>query len=131
MNSLGGRTVWKNTIYLEVFPKKGWEREFAKTMIHELTHVVTGYYFGGKYSFGECFVHEGLAENFREFILGGKESWTRALSKPEAMRILSKLKPEINKEPSMKRYSEIFFGTGKYPNWAGYGKAIQRAKRKK
>ena len=120
MNGLGGRTVWKNTICLEIFPKKGWEKEFVNTMIHELTHVATGYYFGGKYSFGECFVHEGLAENFREFVLGGKEPWTKAMSETKAMSTFFELKREIRKKPSMRKYSEIFFGTGKYPNWTGY-----------
>ena len=117
MGGITGRTVWKDTIYIEVFAFENWKEKFSNVMIHELTHLITGYY--GQFTIGESLIHEGLAENFRESLLGGSEPWTKAISKIEVLKILKEIKSSM-KIKDFNVYKEIFFGAGKYPNWSGY-----------
>ena len=120
MGGSSGSTIWKDTVYVYIFPEGKWEESLQSTVIHELTHIITGYHYGNDFPLGECLIHEGLAENFRGSILGGSEPWTRAISKKKSQEILSKLKSSLDIKPSRKKYSDLFFGTGNYPHWAGY-----------
>lgn len=123
INKMGGSTgitTNKNTIYLEIFPTKNWKKEFESTIIHEMVHVIMKYEYNRKNSVGEALIHDGMAENFRESLLGGREPFTKAISKKKAIEIFEELKPILSKEDTDELHAEIFFGAGKYPLWSGY-----------
>ena len=44
---------------------------------------------------------------------------SKAISKEESRKLFIEIKP-ILKENDFDKYSEVFFGTGEYPLWAGY-----------
>ena len=121
MNGLGGFCFSKNVI-LVFFNRNGknWEEYLKATIYHEFAHSVSNFYKGGEFSIGEGLIFEGLAEHFREKILGGESaSYSKALSIDEIKKYFNKLKPKLN-SMDLDLYMEVFYGTGKYPNWAGY-----------
>jgi uncharacterized protein YjaZ len=129
MSGVSGMTINKDTIYLEIYPAKTWKKELANTTIHEITHLITGYHFNKPCLVGEALIHEGIAENFRESLLGGKEPFVEALSKEKAMKIFKEIKSLLNKRDTENIHNKIFFGTGKYPNWTGYSIGYYLVKR--
>jgi len=121
MNGLGGFCSSKNVI-LVFFNKNGknWERYLKETICHEFAHSVSNFYKGGEFSVGGGLIFEGLAEHFRENILGGESApYSKALSADEIKKYLNELKPKLN-SMDLDFYMEVFYGTGKYPNWTGY-----------
>jgi len=121
MNGLGGFCSSKNVI-LVFFNKNGknWEEYLKGTIYHEFAHSVSDFYKGGEFSVGEGLIFEGLAEHFREKILGGKSApYSKALSIDEIKKYFNELKPKLN-SMDWDFYMEVFYGTGKYPNWTGY-----------
>ncbi len=119
MNGISGRLIWENIIYINIFPKKNWEKFFKSSLAHEIAHVLQKNY-SYNMNIGEALVLEGMAEHFQENFLGKvKNPWTKVLSKKEAIRLFKKIKP-ILKKRDLNSYNEVFYGTGKYPLWAGY-----------
>ncbi len=118
MNGSSGRWIWNNIIYIDIFPTQNWEDYFKSTVIHETAHALSTYY-SDDISIGEELIFEGLAEHFQENFVGIKNPWTKALSREKIPEILKEIKPKLNKK-DYELYSELFFGTGKYPLWAGY-----------
>ncbi len=71
-------------------------------------------------SIGEGMIFEGLAEHFRETMIGGSQApWLDKISEEQARKLFNEIKSEINNK-STDFYNEVFFGTGRYPQWAGY-----------
>ena len=50
---------------------------------------------------------------------GKKSLWVTTISKKESFEILKDIKGLLDKN-DFKNYNEIFYGSGKYPLWAGY-----------
>ena len=120
MGGVNGFSSWDNTILIFINFVKGWEESLKETIVHELAHAISPFYKGGDFTIGEGLILEGLAEHFKDFIIKARRSsWTKAISKAEAEKILKEIKATLN-EKDFDKYSEIFYGTGKYPNWAGY-----------
>ena len=123
ISKLGGVTgycIWKNVVYLDVFPNENWQENFKKTLLHEISHSISNYYNMFNLSLGEGLVFDGLAENFVEKILGEPDKkLTNVLSKKEAIKIFNEIKIDLG-EKDFDKYGELFYGTGKYPLWTGY-----------
>jgi len=120
MGGSGGVLIWKNIIYIDVFPKKGWEKSFKNSITHEVAHALSPFFDVNKMSIGEGLVFDGIAENFKEkFIDRKKSNWVSVLSEEDSKKLLEEIKPKLN-EKDYELYNELFFGTGKYPLWAGY-----------
>ncbi len=119
MDGVNGDVPWYNTISISIFPTKKWKKAVKETITHELAHALSPYYPKDN-SLGSMFVFDGIAEHFREYFVGGKRAlWTKAFAKKKAIKLFKKLKSKLNSKND-KLYREIFYGTGKYPLWAGY-----------
>jgi uncharacterized protein YjaZ len=119
MKGVSGYHSWNNTFLIFINFIDGWEKKLEETIVHELAHALSPFA-KSEAPIGDWLILEGLAENFKDFILPGNQSdWTRAVSEKEAFRIFDEIK-NILEENDFNKYSEIFFGTGKYPLWAGY-----------
>lgn len=119
MGGVSGRFISGGVIYIDIFPKTGWQRNFKGTLLHEVAHSLTkGYSYD--MSIAEGIVFDGIAENFQEtFLKEGKNPWVAVLSRDEALKLFEEIRPMIaSKDLSL--YQEVFFGAGKYPLWAGY-----------
>ena len=119
MNGVSGFCPWDNTNLIFInFTNQG-DKYLKETIVHELAHALSPYREADA-PIGHWLILEGLAENFKDFIFPGSQSdWTKAISEIESQKILTEINPLI-KENNFEKYSEIFFGTGKYPLWAGY-----------
>jgi len=120
MGGVNGFCVSQNVMFIGLFPTKGWGEDLMKTIAHELAHALSPSYDMEKMTLGEGLIFEGVAEHFREKFIGGKQSsWSSAISRNEAREIFNQLKKELD-HGEIKLYTEVFYGTGKYPLWSGY-----------
>lgn len=120
MRGTNGFSTWDKTILVFVNFVDGWKESLKETIVHELAHAVSPFYKGGDFSLGHGLILDGIAEHFRDFVTQGEMSpWTKAISKEESMRIFDELKNKLNKK-DWNFYTEVFYGTGKYPLWTGY-----------
>lgn len=119
MGGIAGFTSYERTILLFVHKTIRWEQVVKETVGHELAHALTPKYYK-RSVIQDRLVFEGLAEHFREQFIGGKRSMlTTAISKREAKAILVQIKRDLQRS-DYKLYCKLFYGTGKYPRWAGY-----------
>ena len=120
MNGVTGYCSKEKVILIFINFAGDWKKQLNSTILHELAHSVSKYYQGGLISIGEAMIFDGLAEHYRENILNdGKSPLATALTRIEADKIFEELRYKLNSE-TLKDYTDIFFGTGKYPNWTGY-----------
>ena len=118
MDGVSGYTIYKNTIAIYINTNKNYKKALKETLVHEMAHVISDYY--NKNTLKDALINEGLAEHFREYLIGGgKAKWVKSISKKEALLIFKKIKPYLNKSND-KLYRELFLGGGRYPLWAGY-----------
>jgi len=110
-----GYTPWKNTIHLYVNYLDS--KKLGFTLIHELAHALSPYP-TSENTIGAILLYEGLAEKFRERLLGGQRSpWTEVLSQEDIKKILPKINlGEINPDT----YAKLFFGSEEHLMWSGY-----------
>lgn len=121
MNGSTGYTPHKNTIHVYVYPERvqGWQQEIANTIAHEYTHSVVMNHHKWQ-TLLDSLVYEGLAEHFRERVIGGKRAlWTNAINKKQVQKYWRELKPQINSK-DYKLYHKVFFEGKSYPKWTGY-----------
>ncbi|MBI3190400.1 hypothetical protein HYZ41_01710 [archaeon] len=119
MNGVGGFSFWKNTIILTVYPSSNWKRTLKETVCHEMAHALSLNYVERK-TLLDGLVFEGVAEHFREYVAGGKRApWSGSLSRKQALEIFTDIKGKM-KSTKYSTYSDVFYGAGKYPLWAGY-----------
>lgn len=136
MKGVSGMRIWKDTIYLDLFPNRNWKEAFGNSLVHEIAHIISPYYDTNNMSIGEGMVLDGIAEHFRDKILGCEKSqWVKALSKNKIEMLLKELKTNLDSK-DQKLYSDVFYGTGEYPLWTGYsmgyyliGKYIDKEKK--
>ncbi|MBU1198403.1 MAG: DUF2268 domain-containing protein [Nanoarchaeota archaeon] len=120
MNGIAGFSNMKNLIILNIHPTKGWQKALRETFIHEIAHVLTPKYHSKIITLRDYLVFDGLAEHFREHFLGGRKAvWVKSISEKQAILIFNKIKKYLDSK-SDDLYRKLFFGTGKYPLWAGY-----------
>ncbi len=119
MDGIAGDTVWKNTILLFIHPDADWERKFSETLVHEVAHAYSLNYLERK-SLLDYIVFEGLAEHFREHLIGGEMSyWAKTLEKSESLILFDKLKSKLMTD-DFKIRKDVFYAGKTYPLWAGY-----------
>ncbi|MFC1682115.1 DUF2268 domain-containing putative Zn-dependent protease [Nanoarchaeota archaeon] len=120
MEGVGGFSTWDNTILVFINFKDNWKVSLKETIVHELAHALSPFYKGGDFSIGYGLVLDGIAEHFKDFILPERRSpWTQAISEENAWKIFLEIK-DILELKNFDKYNELFYGTGKYPMWAGY-----------
>lgn len=120
LSGVTGYCIFKNVIYIYVYPDKNWKDYFGKTLVHEVAHSVSDYYSSFDNSLGEMIVFDGLAENFVENVFGEpNKDVVNILSKQESLELFEKIKGDLDSKEE-KKYHELFFGSGKYPIWTGY-----------
>jgi uncharacterized protein YjaZ len=123
LNEIGGCAGFcpaKNTIVILINFVNGWETPLKEALVHELAHAISNYYNELNNSLSESLVLDGIAEHFREAVIGGERApWTLALTKKEAFDLLCKIE-NILKIRDSNIWQDLFFGGNKYPKWAGY-----------
>jgi uncharacterized protein YjaZ len=115
-----GYTPYTDTIHLYINLDRYSDKSLVETLSHEFHHAVfmRSHEYSSKLI--ESMVFEGLADNFRESVIGGEPSpWSIALSEEEARQELRKLGPLLEDE-SFDLYEKVFFGSDEYVRWTGY-----------
>jgi uncharacterized protein YjaZ len=110
------------TIHLFININNYKKDSLQQTLAHEWNHLVFyRYHPERKYTLYTYIVMEGLAEVFREEVMGGRISpWVSALTKKEARKKLKSFSLKLLSQKGMKIYREVFFGSKKYKRWTGY-----------
>lgn len=119
MGGVGADTLQENQITLYINPTKGWKKELVNSIAHEYSHLAV--LDVRKWSTVlDSLIIEGIAENFREEVMGGKRApWTKALTKKESKDLLKKLRSKL-KLKAEKLHHYLFFGSKEYKMWSGY-----------
>jgi uncharacterized protein YjaZ len=127
VDSLGGScgyVAYNDTIWLYINPNAS-SQSIQETICHEYHHIkrreiYTEEELNEKITLKECFVTEGLAEHFKEKILGIKQaSYTNVLSEEEIKELLKNLKNKLDSRDSS-LIDGILFGNDQYKNSTGY-----------
>ena len=120
MGGVNGFSSWHGTLWIFVNFVRGWEDSLKETIVHELAHAVSPFYKGGDFVIGYGLILDGIAEHFKDYIIPNKRSsWTQAISEKKAWEMFRELKDSLTIK-DFDKYNELFYGTGKYPLWAGY-----------
>lgn len=120
MGGITGYCFANNFIFIFMNPKENWKKELIETIAHEFAHSVSPYYPQEEVTLRTCLISEGLAEHFREFVFGGNIApYSKAISEKKIKKYLEELE-KFFESTDENLYSDVFFGTGKYPMWAGY-----------
>lgn len=126
LNGVNAFPTEGNILYLFIDTSHpDWASSLVETIPHEYAHLI----YTSKFEWNSIldgFVNEGLAEKFREMLVGGKIApWANALTKEEALKELSAI--PLNEilnlridDSNVDLYIAHFFGTGELPNWYGY-----------
>jgi len=105
---------------------KGWKTALKECVCHEFNHIVYNKYHRRE-TLLDNIIYEGLAEPFREHVVGGKQApWSKALTLRECKRIFSRIEKLLSSK-SPKVYRSVFFDfeDEKYPLWSGYSIGYQ------
>ncbi len=126
LDGVNGFTVeGRNVLYLLIdITHPNWRKSLQETVPHEYAHM----FYTAKFSWNSILdgiVNEGLAEHFREYVIGGDQApWSVALKKDEAIKILNELPEsrlnELIDDSNVDLYISYFFGTKNLPEWYGY-----------
>ena len=119
LDGINGLSPWKHTILLFINIHDGYEHVLKNVVVHEYCHTKTHEYQEWK-SLQDSIVFEGLAENFREYLLkNGREKWTTVFNEDESKLIFAKIKSLLNNADN-ETYRKIFFDDKDYKLWTGY-----------
>lgn len=124
LKGVNGFTVYLGTMHLYISDDKFSVKELKATIVHELNHVIAYHHhntIATERTLLESMVLEGMADVFRESIIGGEVSaWSSALNEQECHNYLESLKYSLDSK-DYRLYNEVFFGAeGKYKKWTGY-----------
>ena len=125
MSGVSGYTSNSRNVLIFISPQKDLQTALENTLAHEFAHSIAFKYHKWQ-SLLDCLIFEGLADNFRESVMGGKPApWSIALSQTNARKTFIKLKKFLNSK-NENLYSQVFLGySNKYPLWSGYAIGYQ------
>lgn len=113
--------VHDSVMHLFISPTLFTKRSLLETVVHEYNHLA--YYARhqkSSYTLLEKMLMEGLAEKFREHVVGGEvASWSVALSPIQVKAKLTQLDSRLTSK-SRKLADEILFGSDSHQRWTGY-----------
>lgn len=119
LGGVSGFSIWKNTISIGIYPTENWEVTLREIVCHELAHALE-LNFNERTTIGDNLVFEGVAEHFRENFIGGKKAdWVESISRDTALEIFNETKSKLD-TINEKLNTELFYGSERYPLWAGY-----------
>lgn len=114
---INGYTPFEHSFVLFI-AQKFTEKSLIETVAHEFNHAIFFANHSSPQTLLDSFVSEGLAENFREEVVGGEvASWSKALNDAECQAAFLLLKDSLAREDM---YEEVFWGSGKFKKWTGY-----------
>lgn len=120
MNGSSGFCTNKNCILILLNLENLNKIELINTFVHELAHALNNYYDMGNMSVGDGIVFDGIAENFREFVVDKKKSKIVSnVDERDVKKFIEKIKPILDSK-KFNDYRDVFFGSGNYPLWLGY-----------
>ena len=130
MGGVGGYALEEKVITISINPIKGWEKELEKCIAHEDSHLYVSNNNQWK-TILDSLISEGIAEVFREEIVGGKPApWTKALTEKQAKEVLKKLKSKRKLGKKVEEmHQELFLGSKDYKMWTGYSLGYQIVKK--
>ncbi|MBP9697935.1 MAG: hypothetical protein KBD65_01985 [Candidatus Moranbacteria bacterium] len=118
--------------HLFVSPNSWSKEALADTVAHELNHTIFYYHHYddlNNYTLLDEILLEGLAENFRETVLGTKPSpWAVALTKEKAFEILGTMTEESLSSRDQVFIKKVLYGDDTHEKWAGYSVGYWMAK---
>lgn len=135
-NGVMGTTFFGNTFHLYIDTKNFSAEALKNTIAHEFNHAIYfNYHHPFKQTILEAMVLEGLAEHFREDVVGGQSApWSNALNENEARGQFERMEKlgyitiglEENPEEYWNFYGKVFYGKGEdYKRWTGYSIGYQ------
>lgn len=127
MGGISGLATFKNTFLVFVHPDSDLHL-LPETISHEYNHAIILNNIKWL-TIGEGIVTEGLAENFRERVIGGEITpWANSLTEEEAKKWYVKIKKLLSVEDN-ELYQDIFTNSkSDYPLWTGYAVGYQLIK---
>lgn len=134
-----GTAIWENSIHLLVDVENFSTNALEEIVAHEYNHMIFYHYHSkNERSIWDAVVMEGLAEHFRECVIGGESAaWSTALSKEEVYKELKKIqinnlsqvKLKNDQRKYWKLHRQIFYGEdNKFKRWTGYSIGYQVVK---
>lgn len=122
MSCTTGYTPWADTILIFINPTHlQYEKALSETIGHEFNHAI---FLRDKQcaTLSESIIFEGLAEHFREQVIGGDQApWTDAFELNQTKVIFSKMKlANLLQSTDPEVHRGVFFGSEKYTRWTGY-----------
>lgn len=125
MYGVTGYAPYKNTILIFINPQNlKWRGALRTTVAHEFNHSVILKYNKWE-TLLDSLIFEGLAENFKEYVIDSKQSsWVATLGLNQSKELFLNLKNHLRSK-SYKLYRSVFLENKKYPLWAGYAIGYQ------
>ena len=120
-NGVTGVTSWQSTFQILISSENFSEQSLRETVAHEYNHAVfLCHHLPSNKTILDSMVMEGLAEHFREEVVGGEKSpWSKALSEKEVVESLKLIGDDLS-TINYQLHSDIFFGSDTYDRWTGY-----------
>ena len=119
MGGIGADAMQENVISLHIYPTQGWQKHLENSIAHEYSHLAILDIRKWE-TILDSLIIEGIAETFRDEVIGGKSPpWTKVLSKSKAKILLKKLDKKLSFKES-ELHQELFFGSKEYEMWSGY-----------
>lgn len=119
MQGISGFASFKNTFLVFIHPQSNLSL-LEETIVHEYNHAIILNKIRWL-TLGEGIVAEGLAEKFREDLIGGDGTpWIKSLNKEQSKHWFKKIEEYLPQE-NQQRYRDIFTNPkSEYPHWGGY-----------
>lgn len=121
LGGIAAYAIYYRVVHLYIDVKKFTKKSLLETLAHELNHLK---FFEPRpdlyFTVQEHLITEGLAECFREDIIGGKVApWSKALSGAKTLKELKRIGP-IMYSKERRDYSDLFYGGKRFKRWTGY-----------
>jgi uncharacterized protein YjaZ len=114
---VNGFTPYEYSFILYISEKFS-EQSLRETVAHEYNHALFFAEHAATQTLVDSLISEGLAENFREEVVGGEVApWSKALTVEECHAALETLRSYLKKEDM---YEDVFWKGEKYKKWTGY-----------